>query len=71
MANYNKFHNHMEESDTFISRMNKTADNMKEEDKDLIVNVTTAGLIGVAAVVGGLPLAALGGCLWAVDKARR
>ena len=61
----------MEESDTFISRMNKTADNMKEEDKDLIVNVTTAGLIGVAAVVGGLPLAALGGCLWAVDKARR
>jgi len=71
MANYDKFRNHMEEPDTFIGRMNKTADNMKEEDKDVIVNVATAGLIGVAAVVGGLPLVALGGCLWAVDKARR
>lgn len=71
MANYDKVSNHMERPDTFIGRMNKTADNMKEEDKDLIVNVTTAGLIGVAAVVGGLPLAALGGCLWAIDRARR
>tara|TARA_R100001198_G_C5243087_1_gene220975 strand:- start:2762 stop:2977 length:216 start_codon:yes stop_codon:yes gene_type:complete len=71
MANYDKFRNHMERPDTFIGRMNKTADNMKEEDKDLIVNVTTAGIIGVAAVVGGLPLAALGGCIWAADKARR
>ncbi len=68
MANYDKDHNHMERPDTFIGRMNKTADNMKEEDKDLIVNVASASLIGVAAVVGGLPLVAICGCLWAADK---
>ena len=61
MADYDKFRNHMEEPEPMIS----------EKDKDLIVNVASAGLIGVAAVVGGLPLAALGGCLWVADKARR
>ena len=68
MANYDKFHNHMEESDTFISRMNKTADNMKEEDKDVITNIATVGAIGAAAVVGGLPLVVLGGALWTLNK---
>ncbi len=71
MANYDKFRNHMEKPDTFIGRMNKTADNMKEEDKDLIVNVTTAGLIGVAAVTVGPTAAVLGCCLWATDMIRR
>lgn len=71
MAGYDKFRNHMEEPDTFIDRMNKMADDMKEEDKDLIVNVATAGLIGVAAVTAGPAMAVLGGALWAADKIRR
>lgn len=68
MANYDKFRNHMEEPDTFISRMNKTADNMKDEDKDAIATAAKVGAIGAAAVVGGVPLAVLGGALWALNK---
>ena len=68
MAGYDKFRNHMEEPDTFISRMNKTADNMKDEDKDAIATAAKVGAIGAAAVVGGVPLAVLGGALWALNK---
>lgn len=62
MPEYSKFRNHMEEPEQGIIR---------EEDKDLIVNVATAGLIGVAAVTAGPTMAALGCCLWATDMIRR
>lgn len=62
MAGYDKFRNHMEEPQQGI---------ISEEDKNLIANVGTAALIGVVAVTAGPAMAVLGGCLWAIDKARR
>jgi len=62
MAGYDKFRNHMEEPEQGI---------ISEEDKNLIVNVGTGALIGVAAVTIGPSMAVLGGCLWAIDRARR
>ena len=62
MPEYSKFRNHMEEPEKgMISR----------EDKDLIVNVGTGAIIGVAAVTIGPSMAVLGGCLWAIDRVRR
>ena len=48
--------------------MNNAADNMEEKDKELLANAATAAAIGVGAVVGGVPLALLGGCLWAINR---
>jgi hypothetical protein len=62
MANYDKFHNHMEEPKKGM---------ISEEDKSLIVNVGTGALIGVVAVTAGPAMGVLGGCLWAIDRARR
>jgi hypothetical protein len=62
MANYDKFRNHMEEPEKGM---------ISEEDKTLIANVGTAALIGVVAVTAGPAMGVLGGCLWAIDRARR
>lgn len=62
MAGYDKFRNHMEEPEQGI---------ISEEDKNLIANVGTVALIGVAAVTAGPAMGVLGGCLWAIDRARR
>jgi len=44
---------------------------ISEEDKTLIANVGAVALIGAVAVTAGPTMAVLGGCLWAIDRARR
>lgn len=51
-----------------IQKINNAADNMEERDEELLTNAATAAAIGVGAVVGGVPLALLGGCLWAINR---
>jgi hypothetical protein len=62
MPEYSKFRNHMEEPEKGM---------ISEEDKTLIANVGAVALIGAVAVTAGPTMAVLGGCLWAIDKARR
>ena len=62
MAGYDKFRNHMEEPEKGI---------ISEEDKQLIANAATLGIMGVGTVIAGPMVAVLGGCLWAIDRARR
>jgi hypothetical protein len=62
MAGYDKFRNHMQEPEQGI---------ISEEDKTLICNVATAGIIGIGAVTVGPTAAAIGCCLWATDMIRR
>ena len=62
MAGYDKFRNHMEEPEQGI---------ISEEDKTLIANVATVGIIGVGTAVLGPTALALGCCLWAIDRAKR
>lgn len=67
MAGYDKFRNHMEEPDNFIDRMNKVADDMQDNDKQLIADVATAGIVGVTAAVCP-PIAIAQGILWAAKR---
>jgi hypothetical protein len=55
-------------NNNLVQRMNTEADNMEEKDKELLANAATAAAIGIGAVVGGVPLALLGGCLWAIKR---
>lgn len=53
--------------DNFVSRMNKAADDMLKENKNLIVNSVTVGLIGIAAVAAP-PVALAGVALWMLRR---
>ena len=55
-------------NNNLVQRMNTAADNMEEKDKELLANAATAAAIGIGALVGGVPLALLGGCLWAINR---
>ena len=55
-------------NNNLVQRMNTAADNMEERDEELLANAATAAAIGIGAVVGGVPLALLGGCLWAINR---
>jgi hypothetical protein len=44
---------------------------LTESDKQLIANAATLGIMGVGTVIAGPTMAVLGGCLWAIDHARR
>jgi len=66
MADYDKFRNHMEEPE-----INGPLSGLTEDDKQLIANAATLGIMGVGTVIAGPAVAVLGGCLWAIDRARR
>ena len=66
MAGYDKFRNHMEEPE-----INGPLSGLTEDDKQLIANAATLGIMGVGTVIAGPAVAVLGGCLWAIDRARR
>jgi hypothetical protein len=44
---------------------------LTEDDKQLIANAATLGIMGVGTAVAGPTMLALGCCLWALDRARR
>jgi hypothetical protein len=66
MADYDKFRNHMEEPE-----ISGALSGLTEDDKQLIANAATLGIMGVGTVIAGPAVAVLGGCLWAIDRARR
>jgi len=66
MADYDKFRNHMEEPE-----ISGALSRLTEDDKQLIANAATLGIMGVGTVIAGPMVAVLGGCLWAIDRARR
>ena len=51
--------------------INGALSGLTENDKQLIANAATLGIMGVGTVIAGPVVAVLGGCLWAIDRARR
>jgi hypothetical protein len=51
--------------------INGALSGLTEGDKQLICNAATLGIMGVGTLIAGPTMAVLGGCLWAIDHARR